>query len=53
MLKAANKSPSRIDQKVAEIMSKESKEVNRPDLVMVPSKKSKTGWKYINQAEFN
>ena len=36
-----------IDKKVAEIMAAEKKEFLKQDLVMVPSMKSTTGWKYI------
>ena len=47
MLSGAKSSGSSIDQKVAEIMAAESKEFESRDLVMVPSMKHTTGWKYV------
>lgn len=47
VLSGANASGSSIDKKVAEIMAAESKEFLNKNLIMVPSMKSNTGWKYI------
>ena len=47
VLSGANSRGSSIDKKVAEIMAAESKDFVKKDLVMVPSMKSTTGWKYI------
>ena len=47
VLSGANSNGSSIDKKVAEIMAAEKKEFENKDLVMVPSMKSATGWKYI------
>ena len=47
VLSGANSNGSSIDKQVAEIMAAEKKEFESKDLVMVPSMKSNTGWKYI------
>ena len=34
-------------------MSAESKEFARPDLIMIPSMQSKTGWKYVEKKQLD
>ena len=48
VLSAANSSTQKIDQKMAEMMNKESVDLKSPDLVMIPSMNSVTGWKFVN-----
>ena len=49
VLNAASNSQSKIDKTMAEMMSSETKELMNPDLVMVPSSQSTTGWKYVKK----
>ena len=53
VLKGANANQTRIDKTVAEIMNSESTKFTRQDLVMVPSLKSVTGWKYVENTELD
>ena len=53
VLKGANANQTRIDKTVAEIMNSESTKFTRQDLIMVPSLKSVTGWKYIENTELD
>lgn len=53
VLSAANKDGSKIDKRVAEIMNAESKEFSRSDIVMVPSMKANTGWKYVDRNQLD
>ena len=53
VLSAANSSQGSIDKTIAEEMQTENQELISGDLIMVPSKQSKTGWRYLqkNQLE--
>ena len=47
LVAARDESKRTINQDMAELMSKEKEDLFKPDLVMVPSFRSVTGWQYV------
>jgi len=49
LVAARDESKRSIDREMAELMSKEKEDLFKPDLVMVPSGRSVTGWHYVKR----